>query len=85
MTLPEWGVVSILAVIGTVIWWGVLRFIHIYDDISESLKEIVKNLSIINGRVGKVEAWKESHDKQDDERHDDIKESIRYKLADHGQ
>lgn len=85
MTLPEWAVVTILAVIGTIIWWGVLRFIHVYDDISVSLKDIVKNLGIINGRIGKVEEWKDAHNKQDDERHEDMKDSIKAKLLNYGQ
>lgn len=73
MTLPEWGVVAILAVIGTVIWWGILRFIHINDAVSESLKDILQNLNIMNGRIGKAELWSILHEKQDDERHKDIK------------
>lgn len=76
MTLPEWVVITILAIIGTVVWWGVLRFIHIYDDISVALKDIAKSLGLVNGRIGKLETWKDLHDKQDDERHKDIKERI---------
>jgi len=85
MTLPEWAVISILMVIGTIIWWGVLRFIYINDTVSISLKDIADSLNKINGRVGKVETWMDLHEKQDDERHDDIKDIIRGRQLNSGQ
>jgi uncharacterized membrane-anchored protein YhcB (DUF1043 family) len=78
MTLPEWAVITILAVIGTIIWWGILRFIHINDTVSISLKDIVDSLNKINGRLGKTEIRLELHEKQDDERYDNINKDYDY-------
>ncbi len=35
---------------------------------SEKLDAILKQLLHVNGRLGKLEEWREGHDKQDDER-----------------
>ncbi len=63
--IPEWLFMSILASIGAVIWWGVRQIVA-------ELKKINDRLNIINGRVGKMETWKDGHEKQDDERHEHL-------------
>lgn len=73
MTLPEWVVIGILGIVGTIIWWGILRFIHINDDAAKHLTNIDKSLAVICERLGKSDMWMEMHSKQDDDRHEEIK------------
>lgn len=73
MTLPEWVVIGILGIVSTIIWWGILRFIHINDDTAKHLTNIDKNLALICERLGKSDMWMEMHSKQDDDRHEEIK------------
>lgn len=67
--IPEWLVVAMLGVIGTVAWWGIRRIVGGQDAINQTLVQISDRLAQINGRVGKVETWTEMHEQQDDERH----------------
>lgn len=67
--IPEWLVVAMLGVIGTVAWWGIRRIVAGQDNINATLTTISDRLAQINGRVGKVETWTEMHEHQDDERH----------------
>lgn len=67
--IPEWLVVAMLGVIGTVAWWGIRRIVSGQDLINTTLVQISDRLAQINGRVGKVETWAEMHEHQDDERH----------------
>lgn len=67
--IPEWLVVAMLGVIGTVAWWGIRRIVGGQDAINQTLVQISDRLAQINGRVGKVETWTEMHEHQDDERH----------------
>ena len=67
--IPEWLVVAMLGVIGTVAWWGIRRIVSGQDLINQTLVQISDRLAQINGRVGKVETWTEMHENQDDERH----------------
>lgn len=66
--IPEWVVVGMLGVIGTVAWWGIRRIVAGQDAINETLTTISERLATINGRVGKMETWAEQHERQDDER-----------------
>lgn len=67
--IPEWLVVAMLGVIGTVAWWGIRRIVSGQDLINQTLVQISDRLAQINGRVGKMETWTEMHENQDDERH----------------
>ena len=67
--IPEWLVVAMLGVIGTVAWWGIRRIVAGQDNINATLTTISDRLAQINGRVGKVETWTEMHEHQDAERH----------------
>ena len=67
--IPEWLVVAMLGVIGTVAWWGIRRIVSGQDLINQTLVQINDRLAQINGRVGKMETWTEMHENQDNERH----------------
>lgn len=67
--IPEWLVVAMLGVIGTVAWWGIRRIVRGQDLINQTLVQINDRLAQINGRVGKMETWTEMHENQDNERH----------------
>ena len=75
MTLPEWAVVLILTGIGVVMWWGVRRLVQTNDNTNSALVEIGQGLATMNGRLGKSETWMELHEKQDDERHQEVKQA----------
>lgn len=77
ISLPEWLVVGVLTIICIIIWWGVRRLININDATHVSLSNININLGNMNGRVGKIETRFESHEKQDDERHEDSDRNVR--------
>lgn len=68
--VPEWAVMGMLGVIGTVAWWGVRRIVAGQDSINATLVEISGRLAQINGRVGKMETRMDMHEKHDDERHE---------------
>ena len=67
--IPEWLVVAMLGVIGTVAWWGIRRIVSGQDLINQTLVQISDRLAQINGRVGKMETWTEMHEHQAYERH----------------
>ena len=77
ISLPEWLVVGVLSIICIIIWWGVRRLININDATHESSSDINTNLGNMNGRMGKMETRFESHEKQDDERHEDSDRNVR--------
>ena len=66
--IPEGLFLSVLAAIGVVIWWGIRQIVT-------ELKKINERLNLINGRVGKMETWKDMHEKQDDERHEHLEKA----------
>lgn len=74
MTVPEWAVICILSSIGIVLWWGVKRLVQSNDETSQALTGINGTLAAMNTRLGKSESWMDAHDKQDDERHQDVKQ-----------
>ena len=40
------------------------------------LRDIRAQLSVLNGRLIKLETWKEEHKKQDDDRHEDLSRRV---------
>lgn len=66
--IPEWVVLGMLTVIGTVAWWGIQRIVSGMDGINSTLLAISERLAQINGRVGKVETRLEMHESQDADR-----------------
>lgn len=57
-----------VAAVGIVSWWGIRRIV-------EALDNIDKRLGTISGRVGKMETWQEMHERQDDERHEQVEKT----------
>jgi len=41
------------------------------------VRVINTKVGLINGRVGKIETWAIAHDKQDDERHRELQDSLK--------
>ena len=56
----------------TEINWGVVLQIVI----AGGIVWLVRGVHNINGSIGKLNVWKEQHEKQDDERHDGVKDQI---------
>lgn len=47
------------------------------EETREALRDIQGQLRTMNGRLGRQEQWATSHDKRDDETHNDAKERLR--------
>lgn len=81
LTIPEWIGLALLAVIGTIIWWGFQRMVQGQDAITKqlaagqhALAQQVSTLSLsvvkICGNVEKAVVVQEQHKDICDERHD---------------
>ncbi len=67
--LAQLGPIGVLVVLGLVIYLKIgPQFDRKHAENSKKLDSILEQLRIQNGRVGKLEEWREGHDKQDDER-----------------
>jgi hypothetical protein len=77
-TLYEGALLLFLSGVGVVVWWGIRRLVKMSDDNTNVLTNINATLSLMCERLSKTETWMNMHEKSDDERHREIKES--YKL-----
>lgn len=77
VSLFEGVVLLVISGIFVVAWWGVKRLVKINDDEAETLKGIFKNLSVVCGRLEKIEMWMKMHGELDDERHKENKSTLK--------
>lgn len=70
--IPEGIIVLILTAIGVVGWFAIRRIIEGQDKILAAQVTTNERLGQINGRVGKAETRMEMHEKQDEERHEQM-------------
>lgn len=75
VTLFEGLILLVISGIGVVAWWGIKRLVKMSDDGAEVLTKISTSLSLICERLGKSEMWMTLHEKSDDERHKELKDS----------
>lgn len=75
VTLFEGIILLCLSGAGVVAWWGIKRLVKISDDGTAALDKINKSLALICERLGKSEMWMELHEKSDDDRHKELKDS----------
>ena len=65
MNIPvEFVALFITVILGAIGW--------VLKDIRASLAGILDHLANLNGRVGKSETWQEMHEKQDDDRFEQL-------------
>jgi hypothetical protein len=67
--LTQLGPIGILLILALVVYLQLgPRANRQHAENGKKLDEILDHLRIMNGRIGKLEEWRDGHDKQDDER-----------------
>lgn len=73
VTLFEGIVLLAISGVFVVSWWGIRRLVKMSDDGAIMLEKINESLALICERLSKGDMWMEMHEKQDDERHNEVK------------
>jgi hypothetical protein len=83
--LTQLGPIGILLILALVVYLQLgPRANRQHAENASKLDDILAQLRTINGRIGKLEEWREGHDKQDDEReerHDKAHGTIHEELS----
>jgi hypothetical protein len=75
VTLFEGIILLIVSGAGGLAWWIVRRIVKMSDNASVLITNINNSLTLICERLSVSETWMEMHEKYDDERHKEMKDS----------
>lgn len=70
ITVGSWLIVGLVGALASIAWWGFRAVVRQCD-------EIKAGLSAIGSRLLSIETWQVAHDKQDDERHEQLREGLK--------